>query len=187
MTTFSILVVDDESSIVASLARDLECRNYLVGKAVNGEEALLMLRTLSYDLVITDLVMPRVNGLEVLKRAKETSAHTGVFILTGYGDISSAIDALRLGADDYLLKPCDPDELLLRVERFMDKLQALRTLKKYEDILPICTFCKKIRDDANIVAGTGQWVSIEEFLFLKSGLRTSHGCCPECYEKHKDD
>lgn len=187
MTTPTLLVVDDEPLIVESLARDLECRHYSVAKANDGEQALLMLDRSRYALVITDLLMPRVNGIEVLRRAKEVAPNTGVFILTGYGDMTSAIEALRLGADDYLLKPCHPDELLLRIERYLEKQQALSTLRLYEDILPICTFCKKIRDDANVQAGTGAWVSLENFISKKSGASFSHGCCPECYEKHKDD
>ena len=187
MITSSILLIDDEPVIVASLARDLECKEYAVGKAGSGKEALQLLSEVAYDLVITDLVMPEMNGLEVLRSVKAASPDTGVFILTGYGDMNSAIDALRLGADDYLIKPCNPDELLLRIDRYMEKRAALRTINLYENILPICSFCKKIRDDANVLPGTGQWVPVEEYIAKKSGVMVSHGCCPACYEKYQQE
>lgn len=183
----SILLVDDEPVILESLARDLECNNYSVSKASNGEEALLMLRKFRFELIITDLVMPGTGGIEVLRNAKSESPDSGVFILTGYGDMDSAIEALRLGADDYLIKPYDPEEMMIRVDRCMERLEKLRTLKIYEDILPICSYCKNIKDDVNVEPGTGKWLTVEEYILRKSGTIMSHGVCPECFEKHKND
>ena len=187
MNTPSILLIDDEPVIVESLARDLKCREYAVGKAGSGREAMRLLSEVAYDLVITDLVMPEMDGIEVLRSVKTTSPETGVFILTGYGDMNSAIDALRLGADDYLVKPCSPDELFLRIDKFLEKLAAMRTINLYENILPICSFCKKIRDDVNVLPGNGRWVPVEEYIARQNGVIVSHGCCPACYEKYKQE
>jgi DNA-binding response OmpR family regulator len=187
MIKHSILLIDDEPVILESLARDLECNNYSVSKAAKGEEALLMLREFKFELIITDLVMPGIGGMEVLRNVKNESPDSGVFILTGYGDMDSAIEALRLGADDYLVKPCDPDEMMIRVGNYMEKLETLRTLRTYEDILPICSYCKKIKDGVNVEPGTGKWITVEEYILRKSGKIMSHGLCPECFQKHKDD
>jgi len=102
-------------------------------------------------------------------------------------DMESAIEALRLGADDYVLKPCNPEELFLRIESFIEKQEALRTIQLYENILPICAYCKSIRDDTNVVPGKGEWVSVETYISRKSGAMLSHGICPKCFEEHKDD
>ncbi len=187
MKKASVLLVDDEPVILESVARNLEYNNYSVSKVENGEEALQLLKNNQYDVIITDLRMPGISGIEVLRNAKKIHPETGVFILTGYGDMTSAIEALRLGADDYLIKPCNPDELLLRINRFIKNQHTRRTIQLYEHILPICTYCKKIRDDANVEAGTGDWVSMEQFITDRSSSLISHGCCPECYEKHKDE
>ena len=176
MTKAAVLVVDDEPVIVESVARDLECAHYSVGRAGNGDEALRLMSEFSYDLVITDLVMPGTRGLDVLKSCKTASLDTGVFILTGYGDMASAIEALRWGADDYLIKPCNPDELLLRIERYLEKQQAVRTIRQYEEILSVCMYCKKIKNNTTIAPGLGEWVSVEEFILEKSGSLVSHSC-----------
>ena len=182
-----ILVVDDEEVIRASLARDLEYQGFSVDKAEDGRQAILLLEKYEYDLVVTDLIMPDRSGIDVLRKAKSAPQPTGVFILTGYGDMESAIEALRLGADDYVLKPCNPEELFLRIESFIEKQEALRTIQLYENILPICAYCKSIRDDTNVVPGKGEWVSVETYISRKSGAMLSHGICPKCFEEHKDD
>lgn len=187
MSKAAVLVVDDEPVIVESVARDLEYAHYSVGKAGTGDEALRLMRESSYDLVITDLVMPGTGGLDVLQSCKAASPDTGVFILTGYGDMASAIEALRLGADDYLTKPCNPDELLIRIERYLEKQKAVRTIRQYEDILSVCVYCKKIKNNTTIAAGSGKWVSVEEFILEKSGSLVSHSCCPECLAQHRKD
>jgi DNA-binding response OmpR family regulator len=123
-------------------------------------------------------------GLDVLKEVKKIRSETGVFILTGQGDMSMAIDALRSAADDFLLKPCDADELVLRMEHVLEKQEALRKIKIYEKFLPICMYCKKIRDDTGMSMEAGRWLQPEEFLTKKSGIDLTHGCCPECSEKY---
>ena len=104
-------------------------------------------------------------------------------ILTGFGDIQSAIDALRLGADDYLLKPSEVDEILFRVSSCVEKLELKKRLKAYEDILPICCVCKKIRDDSGREPGTGEWMMIEKYMWKKAKLAVSSTYCPVCYEE----
>lgn len=181
----AVLLVDDEQPILTSLGNYLERKGFYVKLAICGEDALAKLRsTPSIDLVITDLVMTGMNGLEVLKRVKEINYETGVFILTGHGNMSLAIEALRAGADDFILKPCDADELIIKMERFFEKQEMQKKIKLYEKFLPICMYCKQIRDDSGKEPGTGRWMQLEEYICQKSGTHLTHGCCPECYEAH---
>lgn len=125
-----VLLVDDEEVIRNSLAREIGLENYDIATAADGDEAITRLRLNKYDLVITDLVMPDIDGIGVLRAAKEIVPETCVIILTGHGDMGSAIEALRLGADDFLLKPCETDELLFRLARCLEKQGLLRQLTK---------------------------------------------------------
>ncbi len=183
----TILLVDDEEIILDTFGMILRQENFEVTLATNGEEALGLLKDNQFNLVVTDLSMPGIDGIQVLKEVKKINSLTGVINLTGYGDMTSAIDALRLGADYYVLKPCRTDELILRIQRCIEKLMAFQKIKLYENILPVCIYCKNIRDDTATEPGKGEWLQMEEYIHKKSGTDISHGCCPACYEKHKDD
>lgn len=121
MTKKSILLVDDEESFVRSLCPTLEAEGYEVAVALGGREALERVRSGSVDVVILDMLMPDVDGLEVLRRTREVSPLTEVVVLTGHGSVSAGLEAMRLGAFDYLLKPCEPDDLLDRIRRALEK------------------------------------------------------------------
>ncbi len=112
MENEKILLVDDEPVIRATLIRELQVAGYDVTSCGRGEEAIELLQGNRYDVLITDLLLPDLDGLSLLKISKAQDAEILVIILTGYGDMDSAVDALRLGADDYLTKPCDTDELI---------------------------------------------------------------------------
>ncbi len=177
----SLLVVDDEPIIRNSLARDLTIAGLTVTTAADGEEAVAQMNSNTFDIVITDLVMPGLNGLQVLETARQRNPMTIVIILTGNGVMESAIDALRLGADDFLQKPCDTDELLYRISTCFVNQGMRRKIALYEEFLPMCCYCKKIRDDQHGERGTGRWYSLEEFFNRTKGVRISHSCCPDCY------
>ncbi len=187
MKNKTILLVDDEKSILSSFRKDFEYEGYTTVTAESGEEAIERLKSNYFNLLITDLVMPGIDGIAVMNEAKNLNPDMGAMILTGYGDLSSAIEALRLGADDYLFKPCDSEELLLRAKRFFEKQEALIKIKIYEDILPICMYCKSIRDDSGAEHGKGKWIKIEKYLTKKSGIDLSHCCCPKCRPKMVKD
>ena len=125
-----ILFVDDEEVIRKALSRELKLEGYSVTPAANGNEAIMLLENNSYDIVITDLMMPDTDGLAVLRAAKQLAPITSVIILTGYGDLRTAITALRLGADDFTLKPCDIEELLFRIRRCLKKRNLLQMLSQ---------------------------------------------------------
>lgn len=181
----TILLVDDEQLILDSLSRELTSAplSFEVNLATNGEEAVGIIADRAPDLVITDLRMPGLDGYQVLKAAKRKDPHTMVIILTGYADMQSAIDALRLGADEYLQKPCDPDELLYRVSSCSSKQDLQRKVAMYENILPVCSYCKRIRDDRPGEQNAQRWYSLEEYFVKVQGIHCSHGCCPDCFAK----
>jgi len=131
----SILLVDDEQLIRKSFTRDLKAEHFSVTAVAGGQEAINALEHEQYDLVITDLMMPDVDGYAVLKTAKRLAPETGVIILTGYGDMRSAIDALRLGADDFTLKPCEIEELVFRIQRCLEKRSLLQRLAQQNKLL----------------------------------------------------
>lgn len=177
----SLLVVDDEPTILDSLARDLQYTGLKVTTASSGEEAIEKIENGFFDLVTTDLLMPGLDGFQVVKAAKQKNLQTMVIILTGYGALESAVDALRLGADDFLQKPCDTDELLYRMSNCFVKQELLRKIAWYENILPVCCYCKKIKEDRPGMPGTGNWYSLEDYFRKIKGLSVSHGCCPDCF------
>jgi hypothetical protein len=101
--------------------------------------------------------------------------------------MTSAIDALRLDADDYMLKPCQPDEMNFRVAACLEKQDLSRKIRLYEQILPVCCVCRKIRDDEGRQPGTGQWMNVDHYLWKKAGLSVSSTYCPECARKAKSE
>jgi len=135
MSNKSILLVDDEEIILASLRWLLEKNNFMVTTATSGREAIDYLRSKRFDLVVTDLIMPKVDGVAVLKMAKSRYPDIGVIILTGYGDVSSAVETLKLGADDYLQKPCNIDDLLSKARRNFEKQDLVAKLRDQNEQL----------------------------------------------------
>jgi two-component system response regulator AtoC len=125
MPTHSILVVDDEESLLFFLQNLLEKEGYIVSTASNGTEALEKVPDEDPDLVLLDLMLPDMDGVAVLEKIREYSQDTIVIILTAYGTVDSAVQAMKLGAFDYLAKPFDPAELRLILQRAMG-MTALR-------------------------------------------------------------
>lgn len=116
-----ILVVDDEPGMRRSLAISLKREGYEVEEASGGTEALLRLEREIYDLVMTDLKMGPVGGLEVLAAVKKGAPQTEVIVMTAYGSIEAAVDAMRLGAFDFVTKPFQGQEILTRVRNALEK------------------------------------------------------------------
>jgi len=125
-----ILVVDDEESVRFFLRRGLTKAGYHVEEASSGREAIDRLGASPYDVVLTDLVMPEVGGLKVLGAVQEMDGESIVILMTAHGSVDNAIDALHLGAFDYLAKPFELKELLVTVERGLDRRAVQRENKK---------------------------------------------------------
>jgi DNA-binding NtrC family response regulator len=118
-----ILVVDDEEAIRSGLAEILREEGYDVEERPDAGSALAGLRDELYDLVCTDVRMPGMDGLELLQRIKAESPETEVIVITGFASLQSAVDAVKRGAEDYLAKPFDLDEVRLTVRRALEKKQ----------------------------------------------------------------
>ncbi len=112
-----VLIADDEKSIVIPLRDDLEAAGHHVAFVSDGLTALDRLRELSYDCVITDMRMPGITGMDLLKQIKEQSSRTEVIVITGYGTIENAVEAMKCGAADYILKPFLNEEIVLRLQK----------------------------------------------------------------------
>lgn len=111
MNNANILIVDDEKNIRLTIAQSLDPLGYQVATADNGEDALLQLQDQEYDLILLDLKMPGMNGLEVLRRAIEIHPEIIIIIISAHGTIKDAVEAMKLGAVDFLQKPFTPKEL----------------------------------------------------------------------------
>jgi len=129
----AILVVDDERSIGIAIKRLLERRGHEVETALSGEEAFELLERRRYHLVITDLSLAGAGGMEVLRTVKQRSPETAVVMITAFGSEKIAVEAMKLGAADYVPKPFDNDELELVVERALEGLTLRRDLKLLQE------------------------------------------------------
>lgn len=128
----SILVIDDETIVQESCKRILVPAGYRLESASTGQEGLGKLGESAYDLVITDLKMPGISGMDALKKIKHDNPDIGIIMITGYATTETAVEAMKLGAFDYLPKPFTPDELMATVANALDKKKLLLETKHLE-------------------------------------------------------
>src|SRR4051794_16345572 len=116
-----VLVIDDEADIRESLEALLSLEGYSVDLAQNATEGIRSLGSRAYDLVLLDLMMPDRSGMDVLREVRERDQETPIFMITAYGSVEAAVQALKLGANDYFSKPWDNEKLLIEIERMIAK------------------------------------------------------------------
>src|SRR3989441_1977994 len=117
LTTMRVLIIEDEPRLAENVARTLrETAGYAVDVAADGQEGLFLAESTPYDAVLLDLMLPKLDGMQVLKRIRESGQHTPVLVLTARDDKESVVALLNAGADDYLTKPFDLGELLARTK-----------------------------------------------------------------------
>ena len=121
-----ILIVDDEEIVIRSCLRILAGDEFQVESVQDGREALKKIEENPYDVVILDIMMPNIDGLEVLRRVKETHPNVDVIMITGLSQVDTAVQAMKLGAFDYISKPFEPDELKLVVYRALERRRLLQ-------------------------------------------------------------
>lgn len=126
MAKTKILIVDDELVMRESLAGWLERDGHQVEKAASGEEGLEKLAVNRFDILLLDIKMEGMSGIEVLKQVKENDPDVAVVMITAYGSIRSTIEAMKNGAHDYLLKPFDPNELGVVIEKILESQAQAR-------------------------------------------------------------
>ena len=131
------------------------------------------------DLAILDWMMPGLDGIELCKRIRAATlkAHIYLILLTARNTRQDLIAGLDAGADDYLSKPFDPDELRARIHVGRRTLALLASVKQLTGLLPICSYCKRIRTDSNY------WEQVDSYVAEHSAARFSHGICPDCLVK----
>src|ERR1051325_6992552 len=120
-TKGNVLVVDDEVDIREGLELLLTSEGYAVDLAQNGTEGLHRMEARGYDLVLLDFMMPDLSGLEVLAEVRKRDRETPIFLITAYGSVEAAVNALKLGANDYFSKPWDNDKLIIEIDRMIAK------------------------------------------------------------------
>ena len=165
-----ILVVDDEQLIRENLSYILQKEGYDVDEAENGKIAYEKLVENPFDIVITDIEMPLMKGTELLEKIRKIDLQTAVVVITAFGSLDTAISALRNGASDYILKPVEFDELIIKVQRLLEMKELLienKVLREeihrqydYENIIGKSQSIKKIYEMIDAVAETDSTVLI---------------------------
>ena len=130
----NVMIVDDEEDIVQLMSETLQLWGYNPVTAHTGEEAIEKFKENPVDLVITDLKLPKINGVELLDKIKDMDDSTEVIMFTGYPEVGSAIDAMKNGAFDYLTKPIDLGELRLKIQRGLAKKNIGQPMKVFNGI-----------------------------------------------------
>jgi len=156
---FKVLIAEDEEITVKHLTNALKAEGCLVTSTMNGLDALQRIEAGSFDLLIADIKMPGMTGIELLGRVKEKSPETDVVIITGFGSIGSAVEAMKKGAIEYITKPFDLDELTLKVNKIRDRKGLLReniALKTYlgmDKKVSIIARSKSMKDILDTIEG----------------------------------
>jgi DNA-binding response OmpR family regulator len=159
-----ILIVDDEQQLLDQLRRALEDQRYLIETATNGEEALDRLFAAPFDLIILDIMMPKTDGLTVLKEARKAGVKTPVLMLTAKREVDDRIEGLDLGADDYLAKPFSMAELLARIRAlFRRSGDQIDPVLQIEDIR-LNTITREVTRAGVPIENTPKEFAILEFL-----------------------
>ena len=116
-----LLIVDDEEQFVEALSERLSMRDYDVTTALNGEDAIEKITNFNFDVVILDVRLPGIDGTEVLRKIKSLKPLIEVIMLTGHGTVEMAIEGMKLGAFDFLMKPCETEDLTVKIEKAHDR------------------------------------------------------------------
>ena len=170
MANEKILLIDDSTDILENLSEYLRNDGYEVDTAANGESGISMIEKKYYDIVLTDLMMPSVDGMEVLKYVTKSSPDSICIILTGYGTVKNAVEAMKLGAYQYLSKPLMMDEILVTLQKALDhrNLKAenmnlrdqLKKKYKFENIIGDSEKMRQIFEIIEKVADTDSTILI---------------------------
>jgi two-component system nitrogen regulation response regulator NtrX len=157
----SILIIDDEKSIRKTLTEILSYEGYKIDEAADGEEGLKKFKDKTYDLVLCDIKMPKLDGIEFLERARQINDEVPIIIISGHGNIETAVEAVKKGAYDYISKPPDLNRMLITLRNAMDKKSLVaetkvlkRRVAKVQDIVGESMPIKKIKETIDKIAPT---------------------------------
>lgn len=164
-----ILVVEDEKDLNNIITKHLKKNNFSVDSVFNGEEALEYLDYGTYDLIVLDIMLPKVNGYEVIKKLRENKNETAVLMLTARDSIVDKIKGLDLGADDYLIKPFDFGELLARIRALVRRKYGNTSNTMEIDDLCIDIAKKTVVRGGKNIELTGKEYEVLEYLIQNKG------------------
>lgn len=157
----SILIIDDEKSIRKTLNEILSFEGYKIDEACDGEEGLKKFKEKNYDLVLCDIKMPKLDGIEFLEKAKEINDEVPIIIISGHGNIETAVEAVKKGAYDYISKPPDLNRMLITLRNAMEKTSLVaetrvlkRRVSKVQEIVGDSQPIKIIKDTIDKIAPT---------------------------------
>ena len=157
----SILIIDDEKSIRKTLTEILSYEGYKIEEASDGEEGLKKFKEKNFDLVLCDIKMPKLDGIEFLEKAREINDEVPIIIISGHGNIETAVEAVKKGAYDYISKPPDLNRMLITLRNAMEKNSLVaetkvlkRKVAKVQEIVGESAPIKKIKDTIDKIAPT---------------------------------
>lgn len=175
-----IIVAEDDPVSRERLTSALSRLGHEVQAFPNGGAAWRAFQNSKARLIISDWMMPEMDGLEFCRAVRKAESPDYVYFIlvtalrTGSQDYDRAVQA---GVDDFLVKPIDADSIWRRLFVAERILNYTVTIRQLTDLIPICMYCKKIRNDSDY------WQSIENYIHEHTGSDFSHGICPECYER----
>lgn len=164
-----ILVIEDEKRLAAILKRGLEESGFVVDVALDGEDGLFMARTYPYDAVLLDILLPKVDGLTVLKTLRAEKIGVPVLMLTAKGELEDRVRGLNLGADDYLVKPFDFSELLARLNTIIRRSMGKASPVIIIDDLSLDMSAKTVTRSGKEINLSAKEYNLLEYLALNSG------------------
>ena len=132
-----VLLVDDEQDFLETLSSRLEMRGLKVSAVTSGEQAITEAKQQEYDAIVVDLSMPGIDGLETLKRIKADNPNAEIIMLTGHGSVASGVEAMKLGAGDFLQKPVELSELMARIDQAKTKKMLVLQKQSQEELRKI--------------------------------------------------
>ncbi len=164
-----ILVIEDEKRLAAILKKGLEESGFVVDVALDGEDGLFMARTYPYDAVLLDILLPKVDGLTVLKKLRAEKIGVPVLMLTAKGELEDRVRGLNLGADDYLVKPFDFSELLARLNTIIRRSMGKASPIIIIDDLSLDMSAKTVTRSGKEINLSAKEYNLLEYLALNSG------------------
>lgn len=157
----NILIIDDEKAIRKTLSEILSYEGYKIDEAGDGEEGLRKLKEKEFDVVLCDIKMPKIDGLEFLEKSRDINADTPIIMISGHGTIETAVEAVKKGAYDYISKPPDLNRLLITIRNAMDKNQLVaetkvlkRRVSKVQEMIGESEPIRRIKETIDKVAPT---------------------------------
>ncbi len=171
-----VLIIEDNTAYVFALKTILKKNGFTTVEAETGSLGLEFARKENPDLILLDIMLPDINGYDICKQLKADEATKDIptIFITARNEVEDIIKGLECGAVDYVTKPFNSTELIARVKTHIELKYALEEIKVLKGIIPICSSCKKIRDDK------GFWEQVEVYIAENTDAAFSKSICPSC-------